>query len=355
MKDWIIFKRNVHNPESEILYNNLNQKNKQVLDNWLYEKTILSKCPKRAGNRKRAIIKLLAFVDKDWDNMNYQDYVSVASAIARCDNGVKSKNGDRDFVKRFLKDNFEDCDTRFKKLELLKVEQEGEENKLTSNDLLTELEFDKLMKQTSDMKKISLIAVLYMSAGRPEEILKLKWSDVDFSKKQISLYSGKTKKRRQVYIDNVIDHLERLKKETGANDEDLIFPSVRGGKMTIAGLNFLLQELGRKAEIKKRIFAYLFRHTRLSCLITKLSPKVYEEVAGHSLQMGMKTYAHLNQDEILKEMKGVFEVEELTKEEKNQLKKVREELLELKENSFSKEDIRNMIKNAWKKTPEQSN
>ena len=48
-----------------------------------------------------------------------------------------------------------------------------------------------------------------------------------------------------------------------------------------------------------------------------LSPKVYEQISGHSLEMGMKTYAHLSQDAIIKEMKEkVFEVKEI-KEETN--------------------------------------
>ena len=101
-------------------------------------------------------------------------------------------------------------------------------------------------------------------------------------------------------------------------------------------MNYLLQEISKKAGIKKYVWAYLYRHTRLSFLITKLSPKVYEEVSGHSLATGLKTYAHLSQDQIIQEMKEkVFEVEELPKADKHKLEReveyLRKVVLEIQE------------------------
>lgn len=321
--EWIIYKSNRHNPESEKDYKKLSKKNKDFLNKWLGEKSIYSKSKKRAGNRRRAIIKLLAFLKKDYNKINYDDYVKVASAISNCKAGVNQKNGDRFFIKRFLKDSYNDWRMKFKDLELLKSEVKSEKDKIKPKELLTELEIDKLIKASSDLKEKSLIAVLSSSGARTEEILKLRWNDVDFDSNSIYLYSSKTGKRRLVPINNAINHLERLKKETEPEENDLVFPSSRGGGiMTAAGLNFMLQKLGKKAGIDKRIWSYLFRHTRLSFLLTKLSPKVYEDVAGHSLSMGLKTYGHLSQDKIIKEMtERVFEVKELTEEQKNKYDK----------------------------------
>lgn len=318
--NWIIFKSNHHKPESETAYNKLSQKNKDKLNEWLNEKSILSKSEKRAGNRKRAIIKLLTFVNKDYDKITYEDYVAVASAISKANIGYNQKNGDREHITRFLKENIGEWENKFKGLKLLKLEKQTDDKKISHNELITELELDKLMKSTTDMKEISLIAVLFESASRPEELLKLKWNDVNFKDGLIYLYSAKTGKKRAVPVDSSIKHLKRLKEETDGREENLVFPSVSGKVMTIAGLNFMLHRLGEKAGIKRRIWAYLFRHTRLSCLITKLSPKVYEEVSGHSLEMGMKTYAHLSQDAVIKEMREkVFEIKELSPDRKNEL------------------------------------
>ena len=320
--EWIVFKTNLKKPESKIAFNKLSKKNQEIIKQWCFEKSIISKSEKRQANRERAIIKFLSVLKKDYDKMTYEDYVNISSAISKSKTGIKQSNGDRNFITRFIKDNYENWDKRFKELELLKLEIEGEDKKLKPEDLLTDLEIDKMMKATSDMKTKCLVGVLSVSASRPEELVKLKWNDVDFKNNIIYLYSVKTKKKRYISIDSIVNHLKRLKEETGANDDDLIFPSVSNKQLTIAGLNFKIQELAKKVGIKKRVWAYLFRHTRLSFLITKLSSKVYEEVSGHSLQMGMKTYAHLSKDIILKEMKEkVFDIEDLTEDEKKAFEK----------------------------------
>lgn len=347
-KSWIVFKSNHNEPESKTAYDKLTRVNREAIDKWLNEKVILSKAKKRGDNRKRAIIKLLTFVKKNYDKLEYQDYVNVALAISKSSLGANQKNDERNFIIRFIKDNYPDYEIKFKGLTLLKMEIKGEDKKISPKDLLTDSEIEKLLNATSDMKKKGLIVVLSVSAGRPEEILKLRWHDVDFKKKIIYLYSGKTKKKRAVPIDSAINHLERLKAERDSSDEDLIFPSVSGKIITIAGLNFMLHELGKKAGIKKRIWAYLFRHTRLSFLITKLSPKVYEEVSGHSLEMGMRTYAHLSQDKIIQEMnEKVFELKDLSSDDKTEYEKRIAELE--KRDEIRQNDIRAILHELEKK------
>ncbi|MDP3966024.1 MAG: tyrosine-type recombinase/integrase [archaeon] len=331
MNEWLIFKTNSKTPESETAYNSLSKKNKDKFEEWFKEKN--NRSEKRKGNIRRSLIRFLTFIKKDWDKITYDDYVNTASALDKSFKEEKISsyqfNEDVTNIKNFLEECFDDSEKRFKRFKLFKQKRKDESKAIKPNDLLTDLDIDKMMKATSDMKKISLVAVLHISGARPEELLKSRYNDVDFNKKQIYLYSGKTKRRRAVYIGDTISHLTRLKKETNSKEDDLIFPSVRGGIMTIMGLNFLLQDLGKKAGLKKKIWSYLFRHSRLSFLITKLSPKVYEEVSGHSLAMGMKTYAHLSQDKIIKEMKeNVFQVEDMTPGEKNKLEDLEKKMKE---------------------------
>jgi len=337
MEEWIVFKSN-HNGKSssEIAYEKLGKKNKEIIKNWLKEKAITSKSEKRKGNRRRVVIKLLTFVKKDYDKIDYSDYVNVAEAISNSKESVYQKNDTRFFIKRFLKDAFDNWEKKFKKFSLLKSQRQTDNNKISAKELLTELELDKLITNTTDMKHRAMLVCLYEGACRPEELIKLKWADVDFTNNLIYLYSSKTGKKRAVPIDKGINHLTRLKKEINSTEEDLVFPNSRGNKLSINGLNIIIQRLGKKAGVKKRLWAYLFRHTRLSFLITKLSPKVYEEFAGHSLATGMKHYAHLSKDAIIKEMnEKVFEIEELSIDEKKQL-----------------EEIKNKLKHLEKKMPE---
>jgi len=316
-----LFKSNLNDLSAEGVHETLSSKNKKAIAIFQEECGILSKSPKRAGNRMRTLVRFLYFLEKDYDKITYSDYVGVSKAISDCELGTHARNFERDFIKRFLRENYNDWAVKFKQFKLLKSEKKSEEDKLSPNDLITDEDREKLIKSTPNMKWKSLISVIAESAARPEEILKSRWTDVDIPNKMIYVFSNKTKKKRPIPLEYSIHHLKRLKDEIDADDEQLIFYSTKIDKqLTNSGFNLILKELAKKAGITKKINAYLFRHTRLSFLITKLSPKVYEEIAGHSLQMGMNTYAHLTQDAIKQEMREkVFGIEELSEDEKAKL------------------------------------
>lgn len=327
LKDWPVYKSIIDGkkafPSSKI---KTDKQSSLMINNFCRECEITSKGKKRADNRRRALIQLYDFLEKPLDKINYQDYVEISSAISHSKElTASSKNGLREHIKRFIKFYYDDYMKDFKGLKLLKAE--NPEPKLTSQSLLTEKDLDALMKVSFNMKQKALISLLWESAGRPEEILKLRWSDIDFNNKVVSFFSGKTKKRRSVPLSFSLDHLKRLKEEMGFEDNDFIFKNSQGKPLSNAGLCMQIDDLGKRAGIKKEIWPYLFRHTRLSLLITKLSPKIYENISGHSLQMGMKTYAHLSIDQATKEMnQNVFEIKPLSKNEREELKKVKEDI-----------------------------
>ncbi len=312
---------NRNNPITEKVFNSLSNKNQKAILNFMEICSIKSKSKKREFSRKTALIKFLDFLEKDFDKITYQDYISTSKAISESNLGVYARNGDRDFIKRFLRENYPNWREKFKELKLLSSEIKSEDTKITPKDLFSGSEVKKLMQVTQNMQHKTLIGVLYETASRPEEILKLRWSDIDLKKNIIYLFSAKTKKKRGVPIKESVPHLRRLQEESETKEDDFVFSS-RDKKLTNSGLNYILKRLVEKAGIKKKVNSYIFRHSRLSQLITCLSPKVYEDVAGHSLQMGMKTYAHLSEDKIIKEMnEKVFKIEELSEDEKSELTK----------------------------------
>lgn len=317
-----VYKTNRTEPEAEKVYNSLSQANKDAIVKFLSIISINSKGVKRLDNCRRALIRMFDFLEKDYNQITYDDYISIAKALSDSNLGAYCKNDERDFIKRFLKENYDDWRIKFKDLKLLKGKKIDDKDKLKPSDLLTTEEVKAMIKATPDMRKQALIALADVSGCRPEEIMNLKYSDVDFRKKTISVYSHKTGRRRVIPIDSVISYIERLQKDTDSKPNDLLFPSKNGGVLTNNGFNFILQQLGNKAGIKKKIDGYKFRHTRLTFLIQTLSPKTYEEVAGHTLQQGLKTYAHLSDDKIIKEVRErVFEVSELDEGERETLLK----------------------------------
>lgn len=195
-KHYPIYESNRNDPQTEKVFASLSNKNKIALKSFLEVCSIQSKSKKRTDNRRRALIRFFDFLEKDFDKITYDDYVATAKAVSESKLGVYARNTEKDFIKRFLKQNYKDAIERFDNFKLFKAEQKDEEDKLTDKQLLTSSDIEKLMAVTDDMKYKALIGVLYESAGRPEEVLKLRYSDVDFSQKLIYLFSVKTKKEK---------------------------------------------------------------------------------------------------------------------------------------------------------------
>ena len=336
--------------KSNIVFDKLKPKDKKIISDFMLDCSINSKAEKRVDNRKRIMIQLCDFMEKPLSKIENDYVLKFLEALNRTDRSVNGKNDIKQVVKRFLRWFYKDWEKRFNGLKVIKYEAIQGSGKINSpNDLITELEFDKLMKSTSNIMHKTLISMLWESASRPEEILKLRWVDIDFIKKTIKLHSSKTKRFRVIPIDLTINHLERLKEESDLKEEDFVFVSKHQGKqMGNAGLNSIITTLRKKASINKYISPYTFRHTRLSYLIKKLSPKAYENFAGHSLEMGMKTYAHLSIEDLTDEMKEkVFGRKELTKDDRYNFEK---EIEELRKNSVSKKDVIRMVQQALMKT-----
>jgi polysaccharide pyruvyl transferase WcaK-like protein len=82
-------------------------------------------------------------------------------------------------------------------------------------------------------------------------------------------------------------------------------------------------------------------------MIKTLSPKVYEMYAGHSLETGMNTYSHLDNDDLRQELYDkVFQIQELTSQDKTRI-----EELEIKQEQEKKEYLK-MFESLRKKVQE---
>lgn len=194
-KTYPIYTADRNNPVTEKVFNSLSKRNREAILKFLEVCSVKSKSQKREFGRKTCLIKVFDFLEKDYNKITYEDYVKIAKAISESPLGVYSKNGDRDTLKRFLRENYPNWREKFKELKLLSSETQSEDKKLTSNDLITEKEIDKMIKATTNMIHKSLIVTLDETASRPEELLKTRWNDIDFKKGLIYLYSSKQKRK----------------------------------------------------------------------------------------------------------------------------------------------------------------
>lgn len=201
-------------------------------------------------------------------------------------------------------------------------------------------------KARKSILKKALIILMFESAGRSEEILKLKWSDLHLERGEVKLHSAKTGRVRVNPIKESLIHLKRYKQEFPFPDVmsmDYVFPSPINRKrcLTIGALDLYFNKLGKKA-LNKPLFPYLLRHTRATQLQKVLPPKIYEKFMDHSIAMA-KRYSHLNKDDVREVMlEKIYHIEELTEEDKEEMSKLKEELMKLKnDNRALKDEMKN--------------
>lgn len=168
-------------------------------------------------------------------------------------------------------------------------------------ELITEDEVKRLAESASNPRDKALILVLYESGCRPGEILTLKIKHVQFDEYgAVLIVNGKTGHRRvrvvasspalATWIDN---HPHRN------NPDAYLWVSMgvrnKGSALEYGAALSILKELAKKAGIKKRIYPYLFRHSRATRLANFLTEAQLKQLFGWVQDSRMAaTYVHLS-------------------------------------------------------------
>lgn len=283
---------------------------------------------------KRTLVKIkekLNIINKFYknktDNLNLDDVRRFLSWVNKSDYAKGTKNDIIKVFKRFLKWKYQDWSKKFNDLKDAKMNGNAG-RKIDKEDLLTQDEMLLIINAEDSIKYKAILLLLQETACRPEEILKnAKWKDINWTRGEIKLYSNKTDKTRFIPIKNSLAHLKRYREEcfqvTPRGDEQIFGISDQS-------LIDHLKYLEKKTGLSKHLYPYLWRHSILTRMIKTLSPKVYEMYSGHALETGMETYAHLDTDDLRDELnEKIYKIEELTKEEKDEIKKLKEEMKQL--------------------------
>jgi integrase/ribosomal protein S27AE len=183
------------------------------------------------------------------------------------------------------------------------------------NDLLTRDEILKLIDHAEKLRDKALIALLYDTGARPGEILNLRVKDVKLNRTHGEIYvNGKTGMRR-IPIVFSIPYLERWLNSHPEKDnpEAKLFPKLKTGRggddLTEAGLTMLLKRIAKRAGIRRRMYAYVFRHSRLTELANILREHQLKAFAGWAAGSRMAEHyvrlAGLDLDSSLFEFYGI--------------------------------------------------
>ena len=156
------------------------------------------------------------------------------------------------------------------------------------------------MRSHCDQERdLALLEVLYSTAIRVGEVVKLNRSDIDFSDTGIIVF-GKGNKERETYLNSkAFYHLkEYLKIRT--DDNEALFVSSRKPyqRLTKAGIQNIFRNIGKKSGVEK-VHPHRFRRTAATDLLRAGMPlEEVKEYLGHEKIDTTMIYCTVNQDNI---------------------------------------------------------
>ena len=194
---------------------------------------------------------------------------------------------------------------------------------------LTIDEQKKLLGAVADRERELQFRFILQTGIRISELNGLKWSDIDFEKKVMSIerilsYNQKTKKfefgppKSKAGIRTIPlteEAIKLLKKQKEKNKRikvvpiewsDLIFLSKKGTPIHTTAYDRTLREICKKIGMRC-ISVHILRHTFATrCIEGGMLPKILQKILGHSnITMTMNLYVHATEDEKIKEIEKV--------------------------------------------------
>jgi len=149
-------------------------------------------------------------------------------------------------------------------------------------DVLTISEAKRLIEVTNNIKHKLIIKLLYGCGLRVSELRDLKKSNVNLEEGLIHIKLAKGRKDRFVKIpDSLLGELEGYLKISGSNT--VLFESQRGGKLTTSTIQKIIKNSSKKANIKKRVYPHLLRHSFATHLLENgVDLRIIQKLLGHS-------------------------------------------------------------------------
>lgn len=156
----------------------------------------------------------------------------------------------------------------------------------------TVLSFDETIKlikaATPNIYKVFLLT-LYNLGTRLDEARNIKWSDIDFENRTITVTGKGSKERRLPFGNWLYEELQKL--DPGAG---YVFASKKTGK-PLQDVRKAIQRAKQHAGIQKRVYPHLFRHSFATHLLDRgINLRVIQRLLGHAQVQTTEFYTHVS-------------------------------------------------------------
>lgn len=153
-------------------------------------------------------------------------------------------------------------------------------------------------------RDVALFTSLYSTGCRVSELVSINMQDIS-SDLKVAVVMGKGKKEREVFFtdfaisalkDYFVERETLLKQKNGTKcDTDAVFLNLRGGRLTVHGVNYLIKRYNVFAEKKSSLSAHSFRHSFATALIVAgADVRIVQELLGHKSISTTEQYTHVS-------------------------------------------------------------
>lgn len=157
----------------------------------------------------------------------------------------------------------------------------------------------KLVIENESLRNRAIVKLLLASGCRVRELHQLTLSDINLEVRTVQVI-GKGKKIRQVHFHDACALVLKKYIDTRVDNNPALFLNHRGNRLTVRGIQFIIEQIGEKAELKKQLTPHSLRHTFATNLLSKGAdiPFISEEL-GHNHLDTTRIYARLPQEELV--------------------------------------------------------
>jgi len=251
---------------------NLTQKNKELMLKYYRKMCNENIAPARKHNVLGVLSRLLEMLGKDFETATQDDIEQLVAQINTKNIGSVTR---QDYLKKLRQlDKWNNGGKEWSdKTKWISTKLGKKHFKLPSQ-LITPDEAKQLIDATETVRDRALIHLMWESGARIGEIINLNMNSIEFNKGEARIrMRGKVGERQILLLESVHDLKEYCKTRNGAEPEDPLFiqfgTRYKGASLTHHGISKLLLKTKSQTEIKKRIYAYLFRHSRASYLASQ--------------------------------------------------------------------------------------
>lgn len=165
---------------------------------------------------------------------------------------------------------------------------------------LTQLELETLRNVCENSRDRAMVEFMYSTGCRVSEFCNVKFNDIDWNLKQVTLF-GKGSKYRTSYLnDKSIYYLKKYLEER-KGDSNYVFVSERApfAKINKDGVDKRFRYLSKKADIGKNITPHVLRHTTATTGLQNGMPVTdVQRILGHTRLDTTMIYAHVSQIDV---------------------------------------------------------